>query len=49
MFFIIICFLAALSIIISLCYDYYKDKKRYNDVFSKYEEFLKNKQRNNQL
>ena len=45
MIFIIICFICALALIISIAKEAYDDKKRMDDTFKKYEEFLKNKKK----
>lgn len=45
MVFIIICFVCAAVIIYSLIKEAHDNKKRYDDTFKRYEEFLKNKKK----
>lgn len=44
--FIIFCFVCAIILIISIFRENYKNRKRYNDTFKRYEEFLKTKNKN---
>lgn len=48
MVFIIICFILAALLIVSIVKEEYNDRKRFNDTFKKYEDFLKNKKKQQQ-